>query len=87
MKFIRTKKSKLKKKNKKYKAILTISIVNHTKYNVALENGIADIIRLLKSEDLSDIAKYSIKMLLDELLKNSQSNLDLIKDKLKNKKG
>lgn len=79
-------KSKLKKKYKKFRKALTISIVNHTKYNVALENGIADIIRLLKSEDLSDTVKYSIKMLLDELLKNSQSNLDLIKDKLKKDK-
>ena len=42
--------------------------------------------RLLKSEDLSDTAKYSIKISLDELLKSSQSNLDLIKDKLKIKR-
>ena len=79
-------KSKLKKKYKKFRKALTISIVNHTKYNVALENGIADIMRLLKSEDLSDTAKYSIKISLDELLKGSQSNLDLIKDKLKKDK-
>ena len=79
-------KSKLKKKYKKFRKALTISIVNHTKYNVALENGIADIMRLLKSEDLSDTAKYSIKISLDELLKSSQSNLDLIKDKLKIKR-
>lgn len=79
-------KSKLKKKYKKFRKALTISIVNHTKYNVALENGIADIIRLLKSEDLSDTVKYSIKISLDELLKGSQSNLDLIKDKLKKDK-
>ena len=79
-------KSKLKKKYKKFREAVTLSIVNYTKYNVALENGIADIIRLLKSEDLSDTAKYSIKISLDELLKSSQSNLDLIKDKLKKDK-
>lgn len=76
-------KSKLKKKYKKFRKALTISIVNHTKYNVALENGIADIMRLLKSEDLSDTVKCSIRIPLDELLKNSQSNLDLIKNELK----
>lgn len=80
-------KSKLKKKYKKFRSALTVSIVNHTKYNIELENGIADIMRLLKSEDLSDTIRYSIKIPLDELLKNSQSNLDLIKDKLKIKKG
>ena len=79
-------KSKLKKKYKKFREAVTLSIVNHTKYNVALENGIADIMRLLKSEDLSDTAKYSIKISLDELLKSSQSNLDLIRDKLKIKR-
>ena len=79
-------KLKLKKKYRQLRTALTISIVNHTKYNVALENGIADIMRLLKSEDLSDTAKYSIKISLDELLKSSQSNLDLIKDKLKIKR-
>ena len=79
-------KSKLKKKYKKFREAVTLSIVNYTKYNVALENGIADIMRLLKSEDLSDTAKYSIKISLDELLKSSQSNLDLIKDKLKIKR-
>ena len=79
-------KSKLKKKYKKFRETVTLSIVNHTKYNVALENGIADIMRLLKSEDLSDTAKYSIKISLDELLKSSQLNLDLIKDKLKIKR-
>ena len=56
-------KSKLKKKYKKFRSALTVSIVNHIKYN------------------------YSIKIPLDELLKNSQSNLDLVKDKLKIKKG
>ena len=55
-------KSKLKKKYKKFREAVTLSIVNYTKYNVALENGIADIMRLLKSEDLSDTAKYSIKI-------------------------
>ena len=75
-------KSKLKKKYKKFRKALTISIVN----NITLENGIAEIMRLLKSEDLSDTAKYSIKISLDELLKSSQSNLDLIKDKLKIKR-
>ena len=75
-------KLKLKKKYKKFRKALTISIVN----NITLENGIADIMRLLKSEDLSDTAKYSIKISLDELLKSSQSNLDLIKDKLKIKR-
>ena len=75
-------KLKLKKKYKKFRKALTISIVN----NITLENGIAEIMRLLKSEDLSDTAKYSIKISLDELLKSSQSNLDLIKDKLKIKR-
>ncbi len=40
-----------------------------------------------RSEDLSDTIRYSSKIPLDELLKNSQSNLDLIKNRLKIKKG